>query len=248
MQTREDFRIARHLTWRDVKAAQTYPDAWWVVFVIDPLARPLVWLLAPIRAVTPMMVTMLSAVLGLASIWAFLAQHPAWGAVLFEVHFLFDCVDGKLARVRGETSFVGAVLDEGLDTIILFAVAAAAAIQATLADMPYAYLQIAVAAAFGAEASLRRIREAQAAPWPVPSRFVNTRLSGRLLALPWTLDLEALALFVAPLLGGTVRLVILAGCLVGLCVISASYIWALLADARLADRESGPHRAGVDAA
>jgi hypothetical protein len=122
--------------------------------------------------------------------------------------------------------------------VVLYAVAAAAGVQARLADMPYAYVQIAVAAAFGAEASLRRLREAQAAPWPTTPRFVKTRMSGRLMPMPWTLEMETLGLFVAPLLGGTARLVVLAVCLAGLCVISASYIWAMLARARLADRGS----------
>jgi len=186
------------------------------------------------------MVTLASAVLGVASVGAFLTQHPVWGAILFEAHFLLDCVDGNLARLRRATTFFGGVLDETLDAVLLFAVAAAAAIQATVADMPYAYLQIAVAGAFGVEASLRRIREAQAAQWPVTPRFVKTRLSGRLMPLPWTLELEVLALFVAPLLVGTARLVILAVCLAGLSVISASYLWALLARARLADHQSEP--------
>jgi phosphatidylglycerophosphate synthase len=228
--------MARRPTWRDIKRAEAYPDFWWEVFVIDPLTRPVVWLLAPYRAVTPTMVTLLSGALGFASVGAFLTQHPVWGALLFEAHFFFDCVDGKLARVRGTTSHLGGVLDETLDTLVLYAVAAAAAVQATLADMPYAYLQIAVAAGFGAEASLRRLREAQAAPWPTTPRFVKTRMSGRLMPMPWTLEMETLALFVAPLLGGTARYAILAVCLVGLCVISVSYVWAMLARARLADR------------
>ena len=230
--------MAGRPTWRDIKRAETFPDFWWQVFVIDPLTRPVVWLLAPHRAITPTMVTLLSGALGFASVGAFLTQHPIWGAILFEAHFFFDCIDGKLARIQGRTSHFGAALDENLDIVVLYAVAAAAAVQATLADMPYAYLQIAVAAAFGAEASLRRLREAQAAPWPTTPRFVKTRLSGRLMPLPWTLEMETLALFLAPLLGGTARLVILAVCLAWLCVIVASYVWSMLLSARHADRQS----------
>lgn len=233
-------------TYGDVKRAQSFPDAWWVVFVIDPIARPLVWLLAPYRAVTPTMVTAASAGLGLVSVGAFLTLHPVWGAVLFELHFLLDCVDGKLARLRHETSSFGAVLDVTSDTVVLFAVAAAAAVQATLDDMPYASLQIAVAAAFGVEASLRRMREAQTAQWPMTPKFVKTRMSGRLMPLPWTMDMEALGLFVAPLLGGVARSVCLAVCLAGLCIISGSYLWALLTAGLREDRRPEQSSAQVD--
>ena len=230
--------MSRRPAYRDIKGVESFPGFWWEFFVMDPLARPLVWFLAPYRAVTPTMVTLASAVLGVASVGAFLTQHPIWGALLFEAHFLLDCVDGNLARLRGATTHFGGVLDETSDAVLLFAVAGAAAIAATIAEMPYAYLQIAVAAAFGVEASLRRIREAKSAQWPAIPRFVKTRLSGCLMPLPWTLEMEVLALFVAPMLGGTARSLILGVCLAGLGVISASYLWALLVDARRADRQS----------
>lgn len=89
-------------------------DYWWTVLVVDPLALPLVRLLARKRWLSPDHVSLISLVIGLLVGVAF-ATVTRWGlvagALLFYVSFMFDCVDGKLARATGVSSPKGELLD-----------------------------------------------------------------------------------------------------------------------------------------
>lgn len=93
-------------------------DYWWTVLATDPLAVPLVGFLARRRWLTPDQVTAIALVSGLAVGVAFATGTRAGlvaGGVLFYVAFLFDCVDGKLARALGVTSEKGEALDHLAD-------------------------------------------------------------------------------------------------------------------------------------
>jgi phosphatidylglycerophosphate synthase len=71
-------------------------------------------LLLPHRRITPDMVTWWMILAGVASA-AVLAVPPWWSAVaafaLIQLQHLFDCSDGELARLRGDTGPVGVYLD-----------------------------------------------------------------------------------------------------------------------------------------
>ncbi|MDQ1741360.1 MAG: hypothetical protein QOE53_3012, partial [Pseudonocardiales bacterium] len=99
-------------------------DAVWTVYAIDPLAAPLVARLRGVGAITPNRLTVLSILVALAAGAAF-ALGPLWvGAVLFQVSFLLDCMDGKLAAARGRRDPNGALHDTIGDCIRLAACAA----------------------------------------------------------------------------------------------------------------------------
>jgi phosphatidylglycerophosphate synthase len=95
-------------------------DAWWTVWLVDPLAVRLVRLVAPWRSWTPNRITGAAFVTGLAAAGAF-AQRSAWwlvaGAVLFHLSFVLDCIDGKIARLNGTGSVFGMWLDFVFDRI-----------------------------------------------------------------------------------------------------------------------------------
>jgi phosphatidylglycerophosphate synthase len=89
-------------------------DYWWTVLFTDPIAIPLVRVLARRRWMTPDQVSILAAALGLAvgpvlglgTRASFVA-----GGLFFQVAFIVDCIDGKLARALETTSDKGAALD-----------------------------------------------------------------------------------------------------------------------------------------
>lgn len=93
-------------------------DYWWTVLATDPVAVPLVRLLARRRWLTPDQVTYLGFVVGL-SVGPVFAIGTRWalvaGAILFYLAFLLDCVDGKLARALGVTSGRGDAIDNLAD-------------------------------------------------------------------------------------------------------------------------------------
>ena len=95
-------------------------DAWWTVWLVDPVASRLVRLVAPYRWVTPNRLTISAFALGVAAAVCFWQQTWGWliaGAVLFHLSFVIDCMDGKVARLNGTGSVFGAWLDYVFDRL-----------------------------------------------------------------------------------------------------------------------------------
>lgn len=92
----------------------------WTEYVCRPPAALLVYLLKNTR-VTPNQITFLSLVVA-AGAGAMIAALPGHGwliaaVLVYEFSFVLDCVDGQLARVRGESSVLGHLLDFLMDEI-----------------------------------------------------------------------------------------------------------------------------------
>ena len=92
-------------------------DAWWTVFVIDPLAAPLTFALRTARWATPNRISAASALLAAGSGACFAAGLLVAGALLFQASFLLDCMDGKLARLQGRTDPLGPLTDVASDAL-----------------------------------------------------------------------------------------------------------------------------------
>lgn len=93
-------------------------DYWFTVLATDPVSVPLVRFFTAHRWLTPDQVTALALFFGLAVGVAFSFGTRAGlivGAVLFYLAFVFDCVDGKLARALDVTSARGEALDHLAD-------------------------------------------------------------------------------------------------------------------------------------
>lgn len=185
-------------------AGEKAEDAWWTVLVIDPLAAPVVRRLVRHAWVTPNRVTAVAGVLGIAAVLAFATGRFALGAVLFELRFFVDCLDGKIARLRNLRSALGAQLDRISDGILVNA-CFVAVVWHEFAGMhgPFAmagrilpvlavvvtYLETALS---GLRANAPRRQRAETA---APSFFARHRLARR----PWTVEAETVTLFLAPL-------------------------------------------------
>lgn len=180
-------------------------DAWWTVLVVDPFALRLLPSLAARPWITPLRLTLVGAAISAASIPAFATEHYIVGAVLFQAGFFFDCLDGKLARMRGETSRLGAFLDQVLDVLVRTGAFVALAWHA----FPDFRLAPALAAAIVLFESWLRVfpspaREGAGATLPGALGRVRAALARRrLVLLPSTVDMETVALFLLPLTGST---------------------------------------------
>jgi phosphatidylglycerophosphate synthase len=95
----------------DVQAARKRKDAWWTVYAVDPLACRLALQVANRTRLTPNAITGVSTVLGITAAMAFATNRLTAGAVLFYLSFLVDCVDGKIARLKGTGTPFGLWLD-----------------------------------------------------------------------------------------------------------------------------------------
>lgn len=103
-------------------------DAWWTVLLVDPLASRLVKFTANRTRVTPNQLTVGALVLGLAAGACFAVASWPWllaGALLYHLSFTLDCMDGKIARLKGTGSVFGAWLDYIFDRVRVLACAIA---------------------------------------------------------------------------------------------------------------------------
>ncbi|MEU6407554.1 CDP-alcohol phosphatidyltransferase family protein [Microbispora sp. NPDC046933] len=95
----------------DILATRKPRDSWWTVFMVDPLACRLALLVANHTSITPNGLTRLSMLIGFASAAAFAEGMLVAGAVLFYLSFTVDCMDGKIARLKGTGTPFGLWLD-----------------------------------------------------------------------------------------------------------------------------------------
>lgn len=184
-------------------------DAWWTVLLIDPVAVPLTRALRPIRWCTPTRVTLVAHGLGLVCASLFAAGWLVAAAILFEVRFVLDCVDGKLARLRGTSSNVGRFADYVGDMVVVSANFCAVAVWVWSDDGLDPRLAAALPLAFTLMLVCEAARDAEAAAAGIEGRRDEAGASSgtwtrwmakrRLRPYPGRVDAEHLVLFVAPI-------------------------------------------------
>ncbi|TDD82000.1 CDP-alcohol phosphatidyltransferase family protein [Actinomadura darangshiensis] len=126
-------------------------DAWWTVLLVDPLASRLVRFTANRTRVTPNQLTVAALVLGLAAGACFAVASWPWllaGALLYHLSFTLDCMDGKIARLKGTGSVFGAWLDYIFDRVRVLACAIALMAGQYAATGNVAYIWTALAVVF----------------------------------------------------------------------------------------------------
>jgi len=92
-------------------------DAWTTRILTDPFAIPLTEIFARTPA-TPNQITVLSLLISIVSATFFFLggrTNLFLGAIVWQISFIFDGVDGMLARKTNQTSEFGAKLDNRLD-------------------------------------------------------------------------------------------------------------------------------------
>lgn len=94
--------------------------SWWAIIFILPFARRLSLFFINRTNITPNSITLFSFVF--VPIAAFFYcdgtyAGVALGALFFEINYLFDCIDGTVARVKSMSSPVGGYLDAMLDRV-----------------------------------------------------------------------------------------------------------------------------------
>jgi phosphatidylglycerophosphate synthase len=97
-----------------------WKDAWWTVLLVDPVVAPAVAFVANRTPITPNAITAMSLLLGVACAGAFWLHTWAWllvGALLYHLSFTLDCMDGKVARLKGNGSAIGGLLDYIFDRV-----------------------------------------------------------------------------------------------------------------------------------
>lgn len=108
-------------SYKSVRKSAKKIDAWWTTIIVDQIAIPLTYLIANFTRLSANQITLISKLLGFSSFYFFYQGTPKdllIGALMFELSFILDCVDGKLARVTKTTSPTGAYLDYVSDRLV----------------------------------------------------------------------------------------------------------------------------------
>lgn len=121
--------------------------SWWAIVFILPLARRLSLFFINRTNITPNTITLLSFLLIPAAAIFYCADTYsglAVGALFFEINYLFDCIDGTVARVKKMGSPLGAFLDPMLDRwrIVILTVALAYGQYQTTKSVEIFYLSV----------------------------------------------------------------------------------------------------------
>ncbi|MEV0617346.1 CDP-alcohol phosphatidyltransferase family protein [Nonomuraea sp. NPDC050404] len=95
----------------DVHETRKRRDSWWTVYFVDPVACRVALPVANRTRMTPNELTVFSLVLGTVSAACFMANQLIAGACFFYLSFMIDCVDGKIARLKGTGTPFGLWLD-----------------------------------------------------------------------------------------------------------------------------------------
>lgn len=184
----------------DLSRAKKYPDAWWTVLAIDPLAMLVLPHLVHRPRVTPDRISLVSFVFASLAALAFLDERLILGAVLFELRFFTDCLDGKLARLRGTSSERGAFIDNACDLI---------GTAACYAALGYVVFDDTRLAGLGLLPALLHVtytwstlqRSRLGALDPGRARAGGRQVGRRFAPVPYGVEVETLTLFLLPLLG-----------------------------------------------
>ena len=166
-------------------------DGFFTTFFVTPYSKHLArW--AAGRGRTPNEVTVVSALVGFAAAAAFATGQRAGliaGAVLLQVAFTADCVDGQLARYTGSFTSFGAWLDSTFDRVKEYAVFAGLAIGASAAGDPVWVLA-------GAALALQTARHVELFSFAVARPRARVEAPGRPLGVWGRLDAVPAALWV----------------------------------------------------
>jgi hypothetical protein len=103
-----------------LKAAIKKIDGWWASIFSGPVANYLLRYIADINWITPNHVTLFALFLGVLASACFIVASPLFmilGALLVQLSFIVDCMDGQLARYRQQFSALGAWLDRIADRV-----------------------------------------------------------------------------------------------------------------------------------
>lgn len=176
-------------------------DTWWTVLVVDPICIPLLRLLVRVPGISPLQLTLVAFSIGLVCIGLFAGGSLVAAGFLFELRYVFDCLDGKLARATRRTSDLGAFVDLAGDTAIVGGAYAAIGFWAYHHNLPGAWSVLVLLPIFAASQWVhlyRRLALGQTERGRPAPRAHPRSLLGRLRPYPTSTEVETVLLFLYP--------------------------------------------------
>ena len=95
----------------------------WVTLILDPFSSGLTWLIIHFSHLNPNIITLIGLVIGFSASY-FIYNDMLWiSALLFEIYYIFDMTDGRVARLTNKTTKKGALFDFFGDRVLYFILA-----------------------------------------------------------------------------------------------------------------------------
>ncbi|NJE49564.1 CDP-alcohol phosphatidyltransferase family protein [Thermococcus sp. 9N3] len=109
----------------DIARVLKQRDSFVTVYLVDPLAIRLLYFIANYTSLTPNLISLFAFIFGVISAMLFYWGYFVIGATMYYLSFLFDCIDGKFARLKGMKSDLGFFYDASTLThaYVLFGIA-----------------------------------------------------------------------------------------------------------------------------
>ncbi|MFA4720632.1 CDP-alcohol phosphatidyltransferase family protein [Pyrococcus kukulkanii] len=101
----------KRYTHNEIAQVLKQKDAFVTVYLVDPLAIRFLYIIANYTSLTPNLISLFAFMFGITSAVFFYWGHFLIGAMMYYLSFLFDCIDGKLARLKGTKSELGFFYD-----------------------------------------------------------------------------------------------------------------------------------------
>jgi len=212
--------------------------SWWAIVVVLPVVRRLTVPIVNRTAIGPNSITIAALALRVAAAGAFFIADRGWliaGALLFYLAYVFDCMDGAVARLRQQTSEFGRFLDHIGDLIggllivaalsagqhLLFTALVAGIMFCHIAELYISYLTAIIISGRKGDANPDTVRTGFLGLYMRYLAFFHSRNIKSFFSFP---DYQALTFFVFPLIGLPVT-----GLKVGFCMVLAVNLYTVLA-------------------
>lgn len=112
-------------TYNEVKESFHNQESWLNVLLIKYITIPITFLVVNYTRVTPNIISAISLVFGIMSAFFYFSGSLMLGAVFYIISYIFDAIDGKVARLTKTGKVYGAWLDIFIDRINLMLISTA---------------------------------------------------------------------------------------------------------------------------
>ena len=108
-------------SFKKIKECRRTTSLW--ILLLEPFAIITTWVLVNYSKIKPNTITIIGSSIAFFSAFLLFNNYLILAALFFELYYVFDMVDGRIARLKNQSSNFGKCLDKLLDRMIYFILA-----------------------------------------------------------------------------------------------------------------------------
>ena len=102
-------------------------EPWINVIIFKYITIPLVYFIVNYTKITPNIISIISLIFGLSSAYFYFTNEVFYGGLFYLISYIFDAIDGKVARIKSSGKAYGEWLDMAIDRLNLVFISTAIA-------------------------------------------------------------------------------------------------------------------------